>query len=298
MDINTYLAKGKTELRSLVSLKNASPTDIFELLSCARKLKTLSKFGELPKKQAVSYSILITKDKLSTTRIAFEIGADSLNIKPISLTLRGKSIEEYLNNSDLIKVLERYPVSSIVFDTENAFDAETATTKVLIPTICANELSGPCQTLAVLLTVWEKKKKLNNLKAVIVTDGLSQDHNLFVGMAKCGIDLTVVCHDNSYLDNAFLKELEQFSNVLVTNDLSASLKGSDIVYCLDHSLGSHYLITKELLDTTNDALFLQNIHFERNKQAENSVYDTHNCCIYDVGENMLHVIRACLNLIK
>ncbi|MGN0819162.1 MAG: hypothetical protein ACI4M6_02025 [Christensenellaceae bacterium] len=298
MDINTYLPKGKTELRSLVSLKNALPTDIFELLSCAKKLKTLSKYGELPQKRSQSYSVLITTDKLSTTRIAFEIAADSLNIKPIILNLSQSSVEDFLNNEDFAKILGRFPVTSVVFDTDACSVAETAQSKLLIPTICANALTGPCQTLAALLTVWEKKNRLNNLKAVVVTDNATSNPSLYAGMAKCGIDLTIVCSEATGCDESFVKELRQFSKVSVTTNLASALKDCDVIYCENHNLGADYIVTHNHLELTNDALFLQNFNFTRNKQAESKVYDSHNCCIYDVGENMLNVLRASLSLIR
>ena len=93
----------------------------------------------------------------------------------------------------------------------------------------------PCQNLADLLTIQEKKGKLEGLKIAYVGDGWCNTANsTVIGCSSVGMDVTVVCPDNPRYspDPEILSKVKAHSggNITVSHDPAVGVAGADVIY--------------------------------------------------------------------
>jgi len=97
------------------------------------------------------------------------------------------------------------------------------------------EVYHPCQNLADLLTIKEKKGKLKGLKIAYVGDGgCNTANSTMIGYSSVGMDVTVVCPDNPKYSPSpeMLKKIKGHSGaeINVSHDPEAGVKGVDVIY--------------------------------------------------------------------
>ena len=180
---------------------------------------------------------LKTKDFLSfdeidgktRTRVSFEtgmyqLGGHALNLAPNDMQLsRGETL------ADTAKTLSGYVdvVMARVFEHSTL---ETLAENSSIPII--NGLSDsfhPCQILADLMTIKEKKKKFDGLKLSWIGDGNNVCNSLIYGCSKVGIDISVATPKEFQPLSKVIKNSKKSINVELTNEPEKSVKNSDIV---------------------------------------------------------------------
>lgn len=299
MDINSYRSKGGLKSEELLSLQYASPEDVLELIFTAKELKTRARFGDVPKKLKGKNVFLITKNSVSKSRIAFEIATRSLEANPIALTLTGSRLDELINDPESLKIISGYGISSIVVDTEISKDAEIISRAMNAPVIDFGEYPSPVSTVSALLTVWEKRGKLNGHKAVFVGNPDSVDCSLFFGFAKCGLDVTLVCPELSDKGRDLLDSLSQFSDASFSDDIDSALKNADVIFPLSHDFGADYVVTSDMISALcPNAILLHDTPVLRGKTAESEVFDLPCSAVTDYGVNGMHALRAAIFLLS
>ena len=193
MNINGYVPKKRISANKLLSLYNTSITDVFELLHAAREFKQKNAAKEKNDILHGKYIALLTKNTFFRTRVAFQIATENVGGRSMILSLSGSSIEDYLKDRDGISVIRGYGVEGFAVDTAVSKDAEVLDGYSDIPLINANSKTSPCQALASLLTIWNRKSRLQDLKMAIIGNFSDCDYSLLYGAAKCGVDLNLVC---------------------------------------------------------------------------------------------------------
>ena len=171
----------KLKTKNLLTLNELSKKEIEELISNAIKLKKDLKNG-IYKPLLKNKTLAMIFQKPSTrTRVSFEtgmyqLGGHALNISSEELQLtRGETIE------DTAKTLSRY-VDIIMARVYSHEEIEILAKSAMVPVI--NGLSDsfhPCQILADLMTIKEKKKKLSGLKLAWIGDGNNVCNSMIYG---------------------------------------------------------------------------------------------------------------------
>lgn len=298
MDINTYHTKGSVEAEELLNLKTVSKEDIFEIIKTARDLKLKSRQGERLKKLAGKNIFLMAKNHFGKARLAFEIAVRSLDANPISVPMGGSDIEELISSPDTMKVLERFNMSLAVVDTSDRTDALTLSKTLALPVINANERAGACHSIAVLLTVWERKNRLEGLKAVIVGDFEQDQTSLLYGMVKCGMDVTVLAPDRYANIQRALERAREYGDCKWSGDVEQTLRDADVIYCYGNEFGYDFQMRyDDLRELCPTAVYLQNIPLVHGKEADEALLTSDMSAIYDQGENLLHAERAAIYLL-
>lgn len=168
------------------------------------------------------------------TRVSFETGMTLLGGHAIYLSPTDISIGKRETTEDIAIVLSRYVdlIMARVFGHEIVVDlAEHATVPVI------NGLSDhehPCQIMADLLTVLERKGKLAGLKGCYIGDGNNVAHSLMLGAARVGMHFTVIAPKGfepnpEVLGAAMDAGRAAGAEIVVSNDLQAA-SGADMVY--------------------------------------------------------------------
>lgn len=298
MNINGYVPKKHVSASTLLSLSKTSIEDVFELLHYARDFKQMAAVGEKTDILHGKYVALLTKNSFFRTRIAFQIATESIGGKAMILSLSGSSIEDYLKDRDGISVIRGYGVESFVVDTAVSKDAEVIDGYSDMPIINANSKTSPCQALASLLTVWQRKGKLQDLKMAVIGNFSGGDYSLLYGAAKCGIDLNLICPEPAEPERHITDYCRQFCDIEIYDNLEDGLVGVDAVYIMSHDLPLSFMVDeKSLKRAKQEALILHPLPVRRDEEISETLLDSPQCVIEEQAANLLPVLKAAFALI-
>ena len=295
----------KLKTKDLLTLNELSKNELAKIIDDAIKLKKDLKAG-ICKPLLKNKTLAMIFQKPSTrTRVSFETGMFQLGGHALSLTsdelqlARGETIE------DTSKTLSRY-VDIMMARVYSHEEIEILAKNSTIPVI--NGLSDsfhPCQILADLMTIKEKKKKLAGLKLAWVGDGNNVCNSMIYGCAKSGIDISIATPKGYTPDSKVIKESKELVDIKLLNDPLSAVKNADVV-ATDTFVSIHHQAT----DRTNDflpkfqvnsdlmkkadphAIFLHCLPAKRGQEVTSSVIDGRQSVVWDEAENRLHAQKA------
>jgi len=303
--------KGK-DLISINDLTHEEIWQIFELSSILKLKRLTGEAHELlkGKKLGMIFSKPSTRTRVSFEVGIYELGGIGLYFGPNDLQLnRGETI------ADTARVLSRY-LDGIMIRTFSHQDVVDLAKYASIPVINGlTDLLHPCQVLADLFTIWEKKKVLRGLKLAYIGDGNNMAHSLLHGCSKVGMDIAIASPSGytpnpEIVENAKRNAKYFNSKVEILNDPIAAVKDADIVYTdVWASMGQEkeaeerkkkfmsYQVNSELVKhAKSDYLFMHCLPAHRGEEVTNEVADSPNSIIFDEAENRLHVQKAIMAL--
>jgi ornithine carbamoyltransferase len=302
--------------RDFLSLMDFSKAQIASILETADYLKRAWHNRE-PHELLRGRSIAILFEKPSTrTRISFQaavahLGAQSFYMRPDELQLaRGESIK------DTARVIDRY-CDALVMRTFGQERLEEFAQYMRTPVINAlSDLTHPCQGLADMQTIREKKGRLEKLKVAYVGDIWNVCHSLMIVSSLFGIDI-FVARPKGYEPNPkvlkFVQEQADMnsSQCVVTDNLEEAIKGADVVYANTwHSMGgpekekakrikdySGYQLNEQTTKSAKpDFIFMHCLPGYRDEEMSEGMIEGPHSVVWDQAENRMHTEKAVLSL--
>ncbi len=316
MDLANYEAKYPFAQKHLLTLQDWSEDEIYQCLSLAVKLKAMQKAGQAQKCLAGKTLAMIFAKSSTRTRVSFEVGATQLGGSALFLSTSDIQLGRGEPISDTAKVLSRM-VDGIMIRTFKQSDLEALAEHGSIPII--NGLTDefhPCQVLADLLTIYEKKGTLKGLKLAFVGDGNNMAHSLMIGCSKLGIDVAIASPDGykpnpTYTAWAVANADAHGSKVTVCTDPLEACKDADVLYTdVWASMGQEgeaeqrkkafegYQINDKCLSVAKkDCIFLHCLPAHRGEEVTADVIDGEHSVVFDEAENRLHAQKAVMSLL-
>ena len=317
MDLTQYQAKHTFSQRHLLTLQDWSEDDIYQCLSLALKLKAMQKSGHKQTCLDGKTLAMIFAKSSTRTRVSFEVGASQLGGRALFLSTADIQLGRGEPISDTAQVLSRM-VDGIMIRTFRQSDLEALAKYGSIPII--NGLTDefhPCQVLADLLTIYEKKGTLKGLKLAFVGDGNNMAHSLMIGCSKLGIDVAVASPDGYkpnpvYTAWAVANAQAHGSKVTVCTDPLEACKDADVLYTdVWASMGQEgeaadrrrvfegkYQINADCVAVAHpDCIFLHCLPAHRGEEVTSDVIDGPHSVIFDEAENRLHAQKAVMSLL-
>ena len=317
MDLTQYQAKHTFSQRHLLTLQDWSEDDIYQCLSLALKLKAMQKSGQKQTCLDGKTLAMIFAKSSTRTRVSFEVGAGQLGGRALFLSTADIQLGRGEPISDTAQVLSRM-VDGIMIRTFRQSDLEALAKYGSIPII--NGLTDefhPCQVLADLLTIYEKKGTLKGLKLAFVGDGNNMAHSLMIGCSKLGIDVAVASPDGYkpnpvYTAWAVANAQAHASKVTVCTDPLEACKDADVLYTdVWASMGQEgeaadrrrvfegkYQINADCVAVAHpDCIFLHCLPAHRGEEVTSDVIDGPHSVIFDEAENRLHAQKAVMSLL-
>ena len=295
-------------MKHLLKLGDLSSQEIFELLELAEKLKYEQK-NNIPQNYLKGKTLGMIFEKSSTrTRVSFEVGMHQLGGYPLFLSSNDLQIGRGEPVNDTARVLSRM-IDGIMIRTYAQQEVEDLAKYGSIPVINGlTDYAHPCQVLADLLTIKEHKGSLEGLKICFVGDGNNMANSIIVGCIKAGMKVAVACPNTNQPDKDIIKWAEETGNLLVTDDILAAAKDSDVLYTdVWASMGQEdeaeerkkifkgYQINDELMAVAKeDAMVLHCLPAHREEEITAKVFEEHASEIFDQAENRLHAQKAVL----
>jgi len=261
-------------------------------------------------------AIAMIFEKPSTrTRISFEVGIASLGAHPLALSSaelqlgRGETIE------DTGRVLSRY-VDAVVLRTFGQERLEALARTSTIPIVNAlSDLEHPCQCLADLLTIQERKGKLEGLVLAYVGDGNNVAHSLLVGGAEAGMSVRVATPAGYEPLPAVVDRAEDRARdagvggeIVVTHDVDEACRDADVLYTdVWASMGQEaeaekrtrtfqgYRLDQRVVElAAPDCIVMHCLPAHRGQEISDEVIDGPHSVVWDQAENRLHTQKALL----
>jgi ornithine carbamoyltransferase len=302
--------------KSLASLYDLSREEIGEIIKTSELLKLqLLRAQEHPLLKGKTLAMIFEKPS-TRTRVSFEVGMWQLGGYALYLSANDLQLGRGETIADTAQVLSRYVdgIMARVFSHRTILDLVSYSRVPVINGL--SDFSHPCQGLADLFTIYEKKGGFSGLKLAYVGDGNNVAHSLIFGCSKVGMDITLAC-PKGYEPNpeVVLKAKEEAKRngceIGLTRDPKEAVRGADIVYTdVWASMGQEkeheervkvlkpYQVNGQLVkEAKDDYLFMHCLPAHRGEEVIDEVADSKNSVIFDQAENRLHTQKALMALI-
>jgi ornithine carbamoyltransferase len=303
--------------RDYLTLMDYSADEIVYMLDVAADFKDKRRRCEMHDILRGRTATLIFEKQSTRTRTSFEaacshLGMGGFYMMPQQMQLgRGEPIK------DTARVIDRY-CDALVIRTFGQEIVDEYAAWMEAPVINAlTDLTHPCQGLADMLTIREKKGGFDGLKLCYAGDVWNVCHTLMVCGSLLGFDVTVAAPaDYPPADRvmSFVAEHAAASGaaIRVTQDFDEALEGADVVYANTwHSMGGPEK-TKEqrVLDfapyqvnaaamqkAKKDAIFMHCLPGYRGEDMTDEVIEGPQSAVFDQAENRMHTEKAILYLV-
>ncbi|MCE5336034.1 MAG: ornithine carbamoyltransferase [Desulfobacteraceae bacterium] len=297
--------------RDLLSIRDLTKDEILGLVSKAGRMKEELASGKLPRTLAGKIVGLIFLKPSTRTRISFEAAVYRLGGQAMFITGQDSQISRQEPTADMARVIERY-IDAIVIRTFAQSEVEELARYGRIPVVNAlTDHSHPCQILADLLTIKEKRGSLDNLTVAWVGDGNNVANSWINTAARLGFSLNLAC-PRGYEPDAKVLEWaasERIGKIVLTTDARQAVKGADIIYTdVWASMGQEgeaaqrkeifrsYQINAELLSAApSHALVFHCLPAHRGEEITDEVLEGPQSVVFDEAENRLHLQMALLD---
>jgi ornithine carbamoyltransferase len=256
---------------------------------------------------------LIFEKPSTRTRVSFEVAVASMGGHPI--VLRGDELQ--LGRGETIedtgRVLARY-VDAIVVRTFGQERIERLAESSPVPVVNAlSDLEHPCQCLADLQTIRERRGALSGLVLTYVGDGNNVAHSLMLGGAKAGMTVRIAAPVGYQPLPAVLERSQRIAHenggeVTVLEDAAEAATGADVLYTdVWTSMGQEdeaiqrrtalagYQIDAALVDRAGpEVIVMHCLPAHRGEEISADVIDGPRSVVWDEAENRLHSQKALL----
>lgn len=310
--LKTFLSK-----KDVLSIADLSAREIDSILALAGKLKREQKGGKArPLLRGKTLGMIFQKPS-TRTRVSFEVGMYQLGGDAVYLSASDIQLSRGETLEDTAKTLSLY-LDCIMARVYDHKDVQTLAAYASIPVI--NGLSDafhPCQILADLLTIQERKKKLKGLRLVWLGDGDNVCNDLMLGCAKTGISMTAACPKGyEPIDEVVMlakaEGKKTGADIAITEDPAAAAKDADVIVTDTFvSIGKEgerttregaflpkYQVSSDTLKLAKkDVIFMHCLPAKRGMEVTADVIDGKSSVVWLEAENRLHVQKALLCLL-
>lgn len=299
-------------LRHFLRDDDLSPAEQTEVLSLAAELKK-APLGRRPLEGPRGVAVIFDKNS-TRTRFSFEMGVVQLGGHAVVVDGRDTQLGREETLEDTARVLSRY-VDAIVWRTFGQERLTTFASAASVPVV--NALSNefhPCQVLADLQTIAERKGSLRGLRLTYLGDGANNmAHSLMLGGVTAGLHVTVAAPTGFEPDPQVVAASRRLgdetgASVTVTNDPKEAAANADVLVTDTWtSMGQEddgldrigpfrpFQINDELVALADsEVLVLHCLPAHRGYEITDSVIDGPHSVVWDEAENRLHAQKALL----
>lgn len=301
-----------TQLRHFLRDDDVTPAEQAEILALAAELKA-APFSRRPLDGPRGVGVIFEKNS-TRTRFSFELGIAQLGGHAVVVDGRDTQLGREETLGDTGRVLSRY-VDAVVWRTfeQRRLDEMAATATVPVVNALSNEFH-PCQVLADLQTIAERKGRLAGLDLTYFADGANNmAHSLLLGGVTAGINVTIAAPAGFeplpwILEAAGKRAAETGAKITVTDDPVAGATGADVLVTDTWtSMGQEgdgldriapfvpFRVNADLLALADpEAIVLHCLPAHRGEEITDEVLDGPHSVVWDEAENRLHAQKALL----
>jgi ornithine carbamoyltransferase len=295
--------------KDLLSVSDLSSEDIHRLISSAVDLKAQGWSSVLSGK---ILALIFEKPSLRT-RVSFEVAMRQLGGECIYLSPAEVGLGKRETVSDVARVLGRY-VDAIVARTFSHQTLEVLASYSGVSVINAlSDLEHPCQALADLLTIYEKKGELGGLTLAFIGDGNNVANSLLLAASLVGMNFRIASPAGYAIQDKILQlakgyAAESGAEIICVEEPRSAASGADVIYTdVWTSMGQEaeaevrrrafagYQVNAELLSLAReDVIFMHPLPAHRGEEVAEGILDSPPSVVFDQAENRMHLQKALL----
>jgi len=193
---------------------------------------------------------------------------------------------------DIARVLSRY-VDAIVARTFAHHTLEILAGYSAVPVINAlSDLEHPCQALADLLTIYEKRGELNGLTLAFIGDGNNVAHSLMLAASLMGMNFRIACPTGYVVQDRLLLlaqdcAMDSGAEIFCTEEPRLAVSGADVVYTdVWASMGQEA--------EAEDAILMHPLPAHHGEEIAKGTLDSPRSVVFDQAENRMYLQKALL----
>ena len=299
--------------RDFITLHDWSAAEIAALLTDAAALKAKRK-AQVPQALLSGKTLALIFEKPSLrTRVTFEAGMTQLGGHAIYLAPKDIRLGERETVADGARNLSRW-VDGIVARTFRHQMVVELAEHASVPVINGlTDLLHPCQILAALLTIHEKRGDLTGCRVAFIGDGNNVANSWCTGAAKTGVHLTIACPRGYEPDPSILHQAREDAKgtgarIQIAHDPTEAARGADVLYTdVWSSMGQEeerakrlkafqpFQVNRALVGLARpDVLVMHCLPAHRGEEITDEVIEGPHSVVFEEAENRLHAQKALL----
>jgi ornithine carbamoyltransferase len=295
--------------RDLLSVSDLNPDELSFLIETALAMK---RDGTPPLLEGKTIAMLFEKPSLRT-RVSFDVGMKQLGGSAIYLSQAEVGLSEREPVEDVARVLSRY-VSAIVARTYAQQSLVDLARAADVPVVNAlSDEEHPCQALADLLTIREKKGRVAGVRIAFIGDGNNVAASLALAAGLGGADFVIASPAGYALPESVVSLAQTWAqrtggSITTTTKPDEAARAADVIYTdvwtsmgqegsrlARHEAFQGYQVDEALMSLgKDDAIFMHDLPAHRGEETVNEVIEGARSVVFDQAENRLHAQKALL----
>jgi ornithine carbamoyltransferase len=301
--------------RSLVSIANVTTEEVWQVWELAAQLKTKQKAGEPHRTLEGKQLAMIFQKPSLRTQVSFETGMSQLGGHALYLGPDHIQLGKRESVPDVARVLGRM-VDGIMARVFGHTDVEQLAEYAGVPVINGlSDAEHPCQALADLFTISERKRRVEGVNLTYVGDGNNVAASLLLLAAKVGMNCTLISPNGYEVGKQYVQRARADAAVsgakLRFSNEPEDVAGADVIYTdVWASMGQEaeaaerekvfkpFQVNKQLVEQTGaQPLIMHCLPAHRGHEITDEVMDGPGSIVFDEAENRLHVQKALMALL-
>ena len=294
--------------KHFLHISDYNTDQIWEILHLSKELKTKFHNKENFKPFRDRSLAMIFAKPSARTRVSFETGFEWMGGHALFLGPNDIGIGKREAIKDISRLFSRYNdvIMARLFDHQHIIELAEYSD---IPVINGlTDYNHPCQIICDILTIWEHKGSLDNLKICYMGDGNNIVHSWLQLASRLPMDF-VCCGPEGFepdLDTVKMVEDSASSSFQSSHDPISAVRDADVIYTdVWASMGQKeeaterekvfapYQVNKDLINNTGkDTLFMHCLPAERGREVTDEVMESKNSIVFDQAENRMHAQNA------
>ena len=285
-----------------------SKNELWEMLHLAKEIKTKFHNREEYKPFKDQSLAMIFAKPSARTRISFETGFTWMGGHALFLGPNDIGVGKRETIKDISRVVSRYNdmIMARLFDHSHILELAEYSNSPVINGL--TDYNHPCQIMADILTVWEHRGNLDDMKITYMGDGNNIVHSWLQLASKFPMHF-VCCGPSGFEpDKKTVKMVEDsgFSTFELSHDPKSAANGADVIYTdVWASMGqkeeaeerekifAEYQVNEALMDNTGkETLFMHCLPAERGREVTDGVMEADYSIVFDEAENRMHAQNA------
>jgi ornithine carbamoyltransferase len=284
--------------------------DVEETMALLFRAKQLKAQRGEPRSELARRHVALYFEKPSVrTRVSFTVAVHELGGQVIELGPSNTKVGKGEDERDFAKVIGRY-VHGLVARVFSQDKLQSMAAYAGVPVINAlSDERHPCQALADVLTIQERKGELRGLRFAFVGEGNNVATSTGLLLAALGAQVRVASPAGYGLPPAVLDQAQGLAGTLTqVEDPVAAVRAADVVYTdtwismgqeaeaeARRQIFGRYRVDQDLMRHADDeAIVMHCLPAVRGEEIDGDLMYEERSALWDQAENRLHVQKALL----
>ena len=296
--------------KDLLSIGDLTPAELLRIIDRAVRMKKKDAMSSILAGNTLA--LLFEKPSLRT-RVSFDVAMYQLGGHSLYLSQAEIGLGSREPIADVARTLSRY-VDIIAARTFAHATVESLAKYATVPVINAlSDGEHPCQALADIMTIREKKGKLDGLNLAYIGDGNNVAGSLFLACVLVGVNFRIASPKGYELPDKIVRlgrrsSQKSGAKIILLKHPSEAVKGADVVYTdVWTSMGQEaeaqkrrkafagdQVDAKLMKLAAKEAIFMHPLPAHHGEEVAPGIIDSKQSVVFDQAENRLHVQKAIL----